>query len=253
MATESRWLGNVSDLMSGLMIVFLFIAVVFMLLVEEEKQKIVIEKDTAEQLSEKMEEQGATIKEITATYDELQKGLYEQLMLEFAEDLNVWGASIELDSTFVFNEPDILFETGNSSLKIKFTEILNDFFPRYLDILTSDIYKYEINELRIEGHTSTQWKGAEDLKSRYLKNANLSQKRSFSVLGHCFALTKDEKLTNWLIKHFRANGLSFSNPVLVDGLEDKRRSRRVEFRVITKSEDKIFKIIEVQSERNDDQ
>jgi len=43
----------------------------------------------------------------------------------------------------------------------------------------------------------------------------------------------------------RANGLSFANPVLTaDGSEDSERSRRVEFRVLTKTEDKIYRILQ---------
>jgi outer membrane protein OmpA-like peptidoglycan-associated protein len=37
---------------------------------------------------------------------------------------------------------------------------LDNFFPRYLEILTNNKYKKQIKEIRIEGHTSSVWKNA---------------------------------------------------------------------------------------------
>ena len=51
---------------------------------------------------------------------------------------------------------------------------------------------------------------------------------------------------DWLIRGLRANGLSFARPVVsTEGIEDKNRSRRVEFRVFTKTKEQILRIIEV--------
>ena len=52
-------------------------------------------------------------------------------------------------------------------------------------------------------------------------------------------------LHDWLNTVLRANGLSFGIPVLnKSGKEDQARSRRVEFKAVTKSQEKILKIIE---------
>ncbi|RUM68553.1 MAG: OmpA family protein, partial [Sulfurovum sp.] len=48
----------------------------------------------------------------------------------------------------------------------------------------------------------------------------------------------------WLEKQFRANGMSFSNLIYTkDFKEDFHKSRRVEFKVLTKAQEKIYKII----------
>ncbi|MDE6044852.1 MAG: OmpA family protein, partial [Helicobacter sp.] len=99
-----------------------------------------------------------------------------------------------------------------------------------------------IEEIRIEGHTSSEWKASHDLAERYLENASLSQARAFSVLQYCFNLPNVRE-RDWLISVLRANGLSFAKPLETDAL-----SRRVEFRTITKSRQKIQEIFNIKEE-----
>jgi hypothetical protein len=55
---------------------------------------------------------------------------------------------------------------------------------------------------------------------------------------------------NWLTKALRANGLSFARPIVDDkGAEDQDRSRRVEFRVFTKTKEQILRIIEISEQQ----
>ena len=43
----------------------------------------------------------------------------------------------------------------------------------------------------------------------------------------------------------RANGLSFAKPIFTEnGDEDVRRSQRVEFKVVTKTQERILRILE---------
>ena len=120
-----------------------------------------------------------------------------------------------------------------ADLKPKFKEILDDFFPRYIAVLNRKEYKDRIVEIRIEGHT--------DSKGEYFYNMALSQDRTRSVLQYCFDLMTDEQLV-WLKSLITANGLSSSQPILVDGKEDFKLSRRVEFRVRTNAEKQLEEI-----------
>ena len=94
--------------------------------------------------------------------------------------------SIDMDNTIRFREPEVLFDTGDRYVKQRFKDILDDFFPRYVRILSLPKYKANIEEIRIEGHTSSSWQSASTLESRYLGNAELSQARAFEVLKYCF-------------------------------------------------------------------
>ncbi len=221
MSSNREWL-SISDMMAGLMMVFLFIAIVFM-------QQITSDKDS--------------LVEIAATYADTKSKLNTALHDEFEKDLSVWGAEILPDNTVRFKEPNVLFNINSLKIKDSFKKILDNFFPRYLGILTSNEFKNDIIELRVEGHTSSKWKDNSSVEESYLGNAYISQGRAFSVLDYLFRLKSTNEHQLWLIKVFRANGLSFSKCILTDGQEDRQKSRRVEFRVITNTEKRIEEIL----------
>jgi len=223
MKVNKEWI-SIADMMAGLMMVFMFIAVVYMVEVSKEQD---------------------TIKEIAMTYRESQQDLNADLRKEFQSDLKKWDAEILKDNTIRFKSPEVLFKGGSSSISQAFKIILNDFFPRYIKIMTNDKYVNNIDEIRIEGHTSSIWGNAKNKDERYLKNMELSQDRSKNVLAYCFSIKDVEKNDDWLIQSLRANGMAFSKVLYKEnGREDMRRSQRVEFKVLTKAEDKIYKILE---------
>ena len=222
MRVNQEWI-SISDMMSGLMMVFLFIAVVFMNEIQKEQ---------------------AVIKEFAEEYQTIQRQLNIDLNNEFRDDLVKWDAEILRDNTIRFRAPDILFASSSSDIKPNFKEILNDFFPRYLSILTSDIYKDNIQEIRVEGHTSSTWQSAKSREASYLNNMLLSQDRARNVLAYIYGETSSTTDRRWLEKHLRANGMSFSRLIIKDGQEDVSSSQRVEFRVMTKAEEKIYQIID---------
>ncbi len=211
---EDHWL-SVSDLMAGLMMVFLFISIAFM-------RETMKEKDS--------------MKDIAITYKNTQVAIYKALNKEFKNELKKWDASIdEKTLTFTFQSPKTLFDNDKSKLKKVYKEILKDFFPRYLNILLN--FKDSINEIRIEGHTSSV--------GTYFYNMELSQDRTRSVLEYIYNLQKVSKHKNWIKQHISAVGLSYSKLILQNGKEDEDASRRVGFRIITNSEIQIRKILEV--------
>ena len=225
MKANNEWM-SISDMMAGLMMIFLFIAIAFMIEVQSEQD---------------------TIKEIAMTYRKSQTSLNQDLHKEFEKDLERWGAEITQDNIFRFKSPEVLFKTGSSEISQDFKEIINDFFPRYLKILTSQDYLKEIDEIRVEGHTSNIWNTHSTQDTIYLKNMSLSQDRANSVLTYCykFIYEKSPLEAIWLEKKFRANGMAFANPVFHDdGKNNNIKSQRVEFRVLTKAQEKIYKIIE---------
>lgn len=218
----AHWL-SVSDLMAGLMMVFMFIAVALM-------HKAFLERDQ--------------IKEIAVAYRQNQVAIYEALTKEFKKDLSRWDADIDKETlAFEFKSPDVLFGTGKTEVRPRFKEILADFFPRYLGILKR--FKSSIDEIRIEGHTSSVWNGRVTKTEAYFRNMWLSQGRTRSVLRYVYELPSIQPDRAWVKRHFAAVGFSSSRPVLdANGHEDRARSRRVTFRVVTNAETQIRKIIE---------
>ncbi len=219
---EGGWM-HISDMMSTLMIIFLFISVCYMIDVRKDRDRM---------------------KDIAVAYNRLQNELYVDLSREFKDDLGKWNAVLDKkDMSIRFKEPDVLFDVGSSYLKMEFKDILDDFFPRYIKILNSDKYRDNIEEIRIEGHTSTEWSSSADEDDSYIYNMELSQGRTREVLTYCLSLMDGDK-KSWTKYRLTSNGLSSSRILLdKDGNEDKVLSRRVEFKVRTNSVDIINEII----------
>lgn len=214
---NNEWM-SISDMMSGLMLIFLFIAIGFMIEVESEKE---------------------TMKEVVISYRDTKANLNEALYSEFGEELESWDASITTNNSIVFASSEVLFEVSSSEITSEFKVVLENFFIRYMKILISDEYRDEILELRVEGHTSNTWKNSKSKEEIYLKNMQLSQERAYSVLSYCYSLKDEEVIQSrvWLEKYFRANGMAYSQS------REKDKARRVEFRVVMKSESKMYEIL----------
>ncbi len=220
---ESHWL-TVSDLMAGLMMVFLFIAIALM--------QNAFEKQKA-------------VQDVAQAYTANQNALYQALHAEFPDDeLLRWDATIDPETlTFTVLSPDIMFGEGDAGLSPRYKALLDDFFPRYMAVLTQ--FLNSITEVRIEGHTSSGWNRSTSDADAYFKNMKLSQDRTRTVLAYVYRLPAVRDQRDWTRSNITAVGFSSSKPVLKDGLqeEDEVRSRRVAFRVITNADKKIGEIL----------
>lgn len=212
--TDSAWASS-TDLMSGLMIVFLFIAISYM----------------------------QNVSNIAEEWVETKKEIYDSLYREFKDDLDKWDAEIIEDSLSIrFREPRVLFEIGEAKLKPRFKIILRDFFPRYLRVLESD-FKDDISEIRIEGHTSSEWNDHVSKKMAFFYNLKLSQERSREVAKYSLSTDLGDKEYIWISEVILAAGLSSSRLIYENGNEEQIESRRVEFRVRTNAEEKLTQMI----------
>ncbi len=204
---DSEQWAPISDLMAALMLIFMFIAIIFI--------RVVVETEDA--------------------HREECNNIYKELKEKFDSDFVKWNAVLLEDLTIRFRDPRVLFEPGKDHIRPRFENILRDFFPRYMGIIHSKEYRDDIREIRIEGHTSSDWKGARD-REAYFMNMDLSQKRTRAVLQFVFELPESMQYAEWARTHITANGLSSSQLILDEkGKEDYVRSRRVEFRLMTAS------------------
>ena len=221
--TEDHWI-SISDIMSGLMIVFMFISITFMMQVQnEQRQK----------------------NEMIYNYAVVKREIYEALFQEFKDDLTKWNAEIDEQTlTLRFKEPDILFGVGSDLLTPKFQQILNDFLPRYIAVISQEKYKDYIEEIRIEGHTDPFWAGAQTRNEEYLNNMILSQSRTRAVLSYAINMPYLQPNLEWIIQRITANGLSSSQPIIINGQIDAKLSRRVDFRIRTKADEKMKELAE---------
>ena len=291
---ENDWI-SFSDLMAGMMVIFLFIAIIYFdrvpkntqeiiaqkIQLEEDLKLIIIQTDELNKLKLKLElerneiendlEQANALKldlekrteeleeivelaevsrkdaqdaaddaelakaKFTLTLDNFKNvelEIYEALLSEFAEDFSIWNAELIKDNLiFRFKSPEVLFPSGDSNLTEKFQKILTSFVPRYVSVLEKfDDY---VEEVRVEGHTSSEFSTEVTALGKYIANMNLSQDRTRSVTEFSL-LSIAGSDRQWLQKNLTANGLS-SSKLIYDSAqqEDREKSRRVEFTVRT--------------------
>ncbi|CAK0760544.1 OmpA-like domain-containing protein [Gammaproteobacteria bacterium] len=265
--THAYVMSSIADMMSGLMMVFLFIAVVFMLAQQKTVKDIRAERDQIELQKEEIAAQKysmATIakmaeqkrdqielqkEEIAAQKDSMaaiakmaeqnRDKLHSALNVEFRKNFSDWNVQLLEDNTVRFNAPEVLFQTGQTDLTDKYKKILDDFFPRYVQVLYKN--REDIDAIRIEGHTSSEWGGQDG----FMNNMKLSQERAFKTLQYGYAKVSniDSDLLWWLHTVLGAQGFSFGRKIVVGGQEDREHSRRVDFKVVTKAEEKLYQIL----------
>jgi len=225
---DSVWI-ILADLMTVLMIIFLFLSLAYM-----RGAKKRMEKD-----------------HIINDYKNSKVQLLGELKFEFNEDFKKTNWDAQLDTTDLsirFMNEKILFDFDKSEMKDEFKDILRAFFPRYLKIILQKKYVDRIAEVRIEGHTSTE--------GGYIYNLKLSQDRTRNVMAFLLDLdcyknldSTDKKRLEYLLT---ANGLSYGRSVDRNGVltykskdsADNARCRRVEFKIVTNSEDLINKSLD---------
>ena len=302
--SSQHWL-TISDLMSGLMIIFIAISFMHSTYLEKEKVKKIeiqyeklilkdksldevirelneirekndilqLEKDKlTEKLAqldnfnavldekEKISQELTQIRGIAEAYQNNQLAIYEALKKVFPDDeLSEDKLNAEIDKetlTCIFKSSDSLFDNASANLKEKYKQALTVFFPKYIQAILP--YKDSISEIRIEGHTSSEWNVfPKEIKNKdmdikdlygYFGNMNLSQDRTNSVLNYVLNDLRTEipnEYRKWLRDHTAAVGLSSSKPILDEnGNEDKNKSRRVTFRIITNADSKIQQILQ---------
>ena len=220
---ENPFALSTGDLMAALLLMFVLLLSATLLVIKEN------EKET---------------RSVVKAYEQLQEALYQDLLIEFNQDLERWAADLDRETLSIrFYEPQVLFEQGDATVRPVFAQILADFFPRYIAILQQEQYRGHIEEIRIEGHTSSEWGDGLSEEASYFNNMALSQNRTRSVLQYVLSTISVSNERDWTRSLITANGLSSSQPIMRNGIEDPNASRRVEFRVRTDAEQQLSDIL----------
>lgn len=212
-----------SDIMTCLAVIFLFIAVAYIL----------------EGLSDKI----------------IKDDIYNSIGENLKKDFKSKNVQLDDDMSLKFlqdsvNRTQELFEIGSAEMTPSFKETVKYVWPKYQAIILSKKNLKYISEIRIEGHTDTIAPKKKD-KESYLYNLNLSSARAQSVLEFIRTLeayqTLEVKKRNRLDFLLTANGMSFSRALNKkgevsvlskdDNSIDLNKSRRVEFRINTSNEE----------------
>lgn len=231
-SSDNNWI-SFSDIMTVLMVIFLFISISYML-----------------QVQKRQAQRDEIFEEFKATKEEL----YNELDSVFKKDFQKWSVKLDKDLSIKFTNPDVLFQSGRTDIRPYFATILEEFLPRYFNVILQDKYSDKIAEIRIEGHTDKVPAPRYD-KDPYIANTLLSQKRSAEVIKYLRKMKYFKGLpidkTKSIEFLLTANGLSYGRTVDDNGeltiISNKpinnEKSRRVEFRIITTSNKLIEKVL----------
>lgn len=260
---SSQWV-SVADLMAGLMIIFLFIAVAFML--KKQTSKPPIPPPPKPPVGGPIEPPLVTkIRKIAVAYRDTEQALYQELSTTFADLVDQGRVHIDRQTLTVSFRPtgradDFFFVQGSAKVPPAFTATLKDFVPKYVSLLYGERFRNKIVEVRVEGHTSSEYRSWSGYRA-YMPNLKLSHARTRSIVSEVMRALSNEpghqEMKAWLMRRISADGLSSSRPIALPGCatsatvscEDKMKSRRVVFRARTESERKLRRILEELNER----
>ncbi len=131
-----------------------------------------------------------------------------------------------------------LFELNSYTLSDKGKEYLDKFAPTYFNSIFSDKYMNEnLDKIIIQGHTDSQtYAGEYTADEQYMKNMELSLNRAYTVANYMTNTPYNKENGDRLRKMILVEGASFSNPILTNGKEDFAKSRRVELKLVMKKD-----------------
>ena len=123
---------------------------------------------------------------------------------------------------------EVLFDKDSYTLKNEAKASLRKILSEYFNAIINDPkILSNIENIIIEGHT--------DSDGSYIYNLDLSQKRAYEVMNFIYTFYKDIRLQKLLM----ASGRSFSDPVFVNGVEDKDKIRRIEIKFSIKNDNAL--------------
>lgn len=218
---------TMSDLFIGMFMIFATLFFAFCANTGQGKADAVQATEKAvEQVVEKMQEQKIDV-------------VVHSEMEEVPEDANNKKVDVVIDPfTGMAKISDLeLFELNSAQLTPAGRTFLAKFLPAYFDaVLGGELKKY-VMYIVIQGHTDSQlFRGNFSPQQQYMKNMNLSMNRAYNVADYAFQLTKNKPYYKDLTHIVRVEGASFSKPIMTNGKENYKLSRRVELRLILKEE-----------------
>ena len=148
----------------------------------------------------------------------------------FQKEIKSKKIKIKEDLSIDFIDKALYFEVSKYELTKNQKEFLDNFSKKLVPFLKANVDK--ISALEINGHTSSEW-GTQNFANGYLKNEKLSMNRSFSTLSYIF-LNQSKPTQIKLSKILRGSGFSYSKKIMLNDKEDRKKSRRVTFKIILK-------------------
>ena len=143
----------------------------------------------------------------------------------------------EIDDRGTITLPDkVLFDRGSSEATADLRDFIEMVCRPWFEALRA--LPFNVDEVRIEGHASSEWQSDSTEDEAYYNNLKLSQLRAATVMEECLRSTGGDEVGRWVRERATAVGHSSSRLIRkVDGTEDRERSRRVVFSAAVTTDD----------------
>ena len=225
-----------ADIMAALLLMFILLLTV---VIFDYQETLALRQLEIDEQEKKIQEKTEEIEQKTEEVDKL-LGVREEIILALQQKFADTDLSLEIDSqTGAIRLPGgVFFETDSTEITDEGIEFLENFIPRYVEILLGPEFREYVAQIIIEGHT-------DDIGS-YMYNLELSQNRAFEVVRLIYTdQFTDFQYKETLREYLTANGRSFSQPIFNEsGNLDRDSSRRVEFKFRLKDTEMIERLME---------
>ena len=155
---------------------------------------------------------------------------YQALRELFKDEINTHQISIYKDLTITLSNDALLFKVGVSQLTPKQELFLKPFSKKLMYFMYQN--RDHISSFEINGFTSSEWKNS-SFSQGYMNNAELSSKRALNVLQCFYNPSQKRSHQKWLSTLTSSNANAYAQLIKQNDIEDKKASRRVEFKIST--------------------
>ena len=231
---HNSWM-SYTDLLSGFLIVFIVASLIYFNQLSDVQKKLQGYSPEAINNMIKWQETHGNLVNINNDFKDVFEGIDSVVFLK--EE-----GSIRLYPTNENKHDSILFETGKAKIQPNLEKRLAVFGPRFIRKAMHLVQEGKnIAEIRIEGHTDSdgQFFGGLDSQGDYSSdegNLLLSSRRAYVIYRYLYencCRTSEER--NFVLQHVISVGYSSQKTIKdTNGREDKDKSRRIEFRIISK-------------------
>ena len=183
---------------------------------------------------------GQRIQEVTELELQLQQtqqqlasllGVRPQIIQELKAAFDRQGLPVKIDDGTgeIVLDSTLVFELNSTEIKTEGKAFLDQIIPIYLNVLQD--HEADLGAIVIEGYA--------DSDGDYLPNMVLSIKRAQNVATYVLNSSLTAQQRRLLEEKLSVSGRSESDPVIVNGVEDKAASRRVEIKFSLKDDETI--------------
>ena len=210
---DSGYWISLSDLLAGLLIIFILALCYAVLSYAEETDKV---QKAQQQLAESLQ-----------LRSEILQAIEDSLRAKDSEIV----ITIDFDRGALRLQEGVLFGSGQASLSDRGVETLSVLGPIVYAVLSEDRYAGHVETVFVEGHTDNKPIGPR-LRSRFESNWELSAQRAINAWRTMRTSADLDGLTNESRQPlFSCSGYAETRPVSLDDTEDARRlNRRIDLR-----------------------